>query len=44
VSDSPENSGHGRSADLTLPANNSCYRNDMIGIGSVPHAEKKAKK
>jgi hypothetical protein len=29
---------------LTLPAHNSRDRNDVIGIGRVPHPEKKAEK
>src|SRR6476660_3485352 len=36
MSDSPENSGHRRSADLTLPADNCCYCDHMIGVGGVP--------
>ena len=44
MSDAPKNSGHCGAADVTLPADNSCDRNDMIGVGGVPHAEKKAEK
>ncbi len=41
VSDAPENSGQRRAADLTLAAHDGGDRDDVIGIGSVPHAEKK---
>src|SRR5208282_2379984 len=43
VSQTPKDTNQSSSADASLPAHNRRYRDDVIRIGRVAHAEKKAK-
>jgi hypothetical protein len=43
VTDSPENSGNRGAADVALSADERGNGDNVIGIGGVPHAQKKTK-
>lgn len=44
MADAPEESGPGRASNAALPAHDRRDRDDVIGIGRVPHAKEEAKK
>jgi hypothetical protein len=41
MTDAPEDASHGSLEEIALPADYGRDRNYMVGIGRVPHSEKK---